>query len=60
MKKYIKDLKSERETIKMFLREQLKLHKTSINVANTTESAENAKIIELLQYQHQNLTEDNG
>lgn len=60
MKKYIKDLKSEREAIKMFLREQLKLHKTSINVANTTESAENAKIIELLQYQHQNLTEDNG
>ena len=60
MKKYIKDLKSEREAIKMFLREQLKLHKTSINVANTTESAENAKIIELVQYQHQNLTEDNG
>ena len=60
MKKYIKDLKSEREAIKMFLREQLKLHKTSINVANAIESAENAKIIELLQYQHQNLTEDNG
>ena len=60
MKIYIKDLKTETEAVKMCMKERLYLLKTSINQTNANESAENAKMIQLLQQQNQNLVEENA
>ena len=49
MKRYTKDLKTEIEGVKMFLTEQLYLFNASVNEPNRNESAENVKMIELLQ-----------
>ena len=49
MKRYMKDLKTEIEGVKMFLTEQLYLFNASVNEPNRNESAENVKMIELLQ-----------
>ena len=60
MKIYVKDLKTEAEAVKMCMKERLYLLKTSINQTNANESAENAKMIQPLQQQNQNLVEENA
>ena len=60
MEKYIKDLKTEIEAGKFFMKEQLYFLKASVDESNASEATENAKIIEPLQQQNQNLVKENA
>ena len=60
IKKYIENLNAETEKIKMFIKDQFCLLKYSSSKKNVCESAENTKVIELLQQQNQNLIQENA
>ena len=60
IKKYIENLNAETEKIKMFIKDQFCLLKYSSSKKNVCESAENTKVIELLQQQNQNLKQKNA
>ena len=60
IKKYIENLNAEIEAIKMFMKDQFCLLKNSNSEQNVCESAENTKVIELLQQQNQNLIQENA
>ena len=60
IKKYIENLNAEIEAIKMFMKDQFRLLKNSNSEENICESAENTKVIELLQHQNQNLIQENA
>ena len=55
IKKYIENLKAKIEAIKMFMKYQFRIQKNSTSEQNVCESAENTKVIELLQQQDQDL-----
>ena len=56
----MKDINSEIEAVKLFMKEKIYFLKTSINEPNANEWADNANIIKLLQQQTQNLVEENA
>ena len=60
IKKYIENLNVEIEATKMFIKDQFCLLKNSYSEQNVCVSAENTKVIELLQQQNQNLIQENA
>ena len=60
IKKYIENLNAERKTMKMLMKDQFRLLKNSNSEQNVWESAENTRVIELLQQQNQNLIRENA
>ena len=60
IEKYTENLNAEIKAIKMFMKNQFLLLKNSNSEQNVYESAENTKVIELLQQQNQNLIQENA
>ena len=60
IEKYTENLNAEIKAIKMFMKDQFLLLKNSNSEQNVCESAENTKVIELLQQQNQNLIQENA
>ena len=60
IEKYTENLNAEIKAIKMFMKDQFLLLKNSNSEQNVYESAENTKVIELLQQQNQNLIQENA
>ena len=60
IKKYTENLNVEIEATKMFINDQFCLLKSSYSEQNVCVSAENTKVIELLQQQNQNLIQENA
>ena len=60
VKKFTESVNAKIEAIKMFMKDQFCLIKTSNSEQNVYVSTENTKVIELLQQQNQNLIQENA